>query len=186
MDIGMVVQSTHPMDQEGAAILRQNGDISGSPHSPSIGLQLYHITQQSRHMFLFSQLSKSSNITLRYNMVDWYSATPNVVHFRSRGPRPSFRSSRAHRSLTALHKETYEAIISNKQFQKGCRLASLGIAKIKERVKRKQVQRIYWVDTTHQQADILMKRGVVSEPIVRTLNNGSFQTRDRDWIEICL
>ena len=31
-------------------------------------------------MFLFSQLSQSPNITLRYNVVDWYSATLNVVH----------------------------------------------------------------------------------------------------------
>ena len=31
-------------------------------------------------MFLSSQLSQSPNITLRYNMVDWHSATDIVVH----------------------------------------------------------------------------------------------------------
>ena len=71
-------------------------------------------------------------------------------------------------------KDTYEAIISNKQFPKGSCLASLEIAKIKEMVEKKQIQRVNWVDTSHQLADILTKRGVVSEPIIKTLNNGSF------------
>ena len=31
-------------------------------------------------MFLFSQPSQSPHIILRYNVVDWYSATVNVVH----------------------------------------------------------------------------------------------------------
>ena len=71
-------------------------------------------------------------------------------------------------------KDTYEAIISNKQFLKGSRLASLEIAKIKEMVKKKQIQRVNWVDTSHQLADILTKRGVMSKPIIKTLNSGSF------------
>ena len=71
-------------------------------------------------------------------------------------------------------KDTYEAIISNKQFLKGSRLALLEIAKIKEMVEKKQIQRVNWVDTSHQLADILTKRGVVSEPIVKSLNSGSF------------
>ena len=31
-------------------------------------------------MFLLSQPSQSPHIILRYNVVDWYSATVNVVH----------------------------------------------------------------------------------------------------------
>ena len=39
-------------------------------------------------MFLFFQLSQSPNITLRYNVVDWYSATVYVVHLdqEAQGP----------------------------------------------------------------------------------------------------
>ena len=52
-------------------------------------------------------------------------------------------------------KDTYEAIISNKQFPKGSRLASLEITKIKEMVEKKQIQRVNWVDTSHQLAEYL-------------------------------
>ena len=46
-------------------------------------------------------------------------------------------------------KDTYEAIISNKKFPKGSRLASLEVAKIKEMLEMKQIQQISWVDTSH-------------------------------------
>ena len=39
-------------------------------------------------------------------------------------------------------KDTYEAIISNKKFTKGSRLASLEVAKIKEMLEMKQIKRI--------------------------------------------
>ena len=81
MNIRVVAQSTHPEVQDGASILRVDwGPLSRSPHSPPRSLQLYHITQLSRHMFPLSQPSQSPHIILRYNVVDWYSATVNVVH----------------------------------------------------------------------------------------------------------
>ena len=53
---------------------------------------------------------------------------------------------------------------------------------------KEKVQRINWLDTNLQLEDILTKRGIVLEPIVKTLNNGSFlqmeETQDRDWIKI--
>ena len=71
-------------------------------------------------------------------------------------------------------KDTYEAIVSNKKFPKGSRLASLEVAKIKEMIERNQVYRVTWLDTSHQLADILTKRGVAAEPLVRTMNDGRF------------
>ena len=71
-------------------------------------------------------------------------------------------------------KDTYEAIIANKQFPKGSRLAALEIAKIKEMLETEKVYRISWIDTTQQLADILTKRGVAADPLLRTLNTGSF------------
>ena len=71
-------------------------------------------------------------------------------------------------------KDTYEAIISHKQFPKGSRLASIEVAKIKEMLELKQVYRVSWVDTEHQLADILTKRGVGAEPILKTLVQGRF------------
>ena len=71
-------------------------------------------------------------------------------------------------------KDTYEAIISNKKFPKGSRLASLEVAKIKEMLEMKQIQRISWVDTSHQMADVLTKRGVGVETLVNTINSGRF------------
>ena len=56
-------------------------------------------------------------------------------------------------------KDTYEAIISNKKFPKGSRLASLEVAKIKEMLEMKQIKRISWV-------------GV--ETLVNTINSGRF------------
>ena len=71
-------------------------------------------------------------------------------------------------------RDTYEAIVSNKQFPKGSRLASLEIAKIKEMLEQKKIERINWVDTAHQLVDILTKKGVVPDPLVKTLNSGRF------------
>ena len=69
-------------------------------------------------------------------------------------------------------RDTYEAVVSNKQFPKGSRLASLEIAKIKEMLERESVHRISWIDTTQQLADILTKKGVAADPLVQTLNKG--------------
>ena len=71
-------------------------------------------------------------------------------------------------------RDTYEAIMSNKQFPKGSRLASIEVAKIKEMLEKKQIHQVSWIDTAHQMADILTKRGVGSETLVNTINNGSF------------
>ena len=71
-------------------------------------------------------------------------------------------------------KDTYEAIISNKKFPKGSRLASIEVAKIKEMLEMKQIQRVSWVDTYHQMADVLTKRGVGTEVLVNTINSGRF------------
>ena len=71
-------------------------------------------------------------------------------------------------------KDTYEAIVSNKQFPKGSRLASLEIAKIKEMIEQKTVHKVNWIDTVHQVADVLTKRGVNAQNLVKTLNNGRF------------
>ena len=68
-------------------------------------------------------------------------------------------------------RDTYEAIMSNKQFPKGSRLASIEIAKIKEMLEKKQIHQVSWIDTAHQMADILTKRGVGSETLVNTINN---------------
>ena len=71
-------------------------------------------------------------------------------------------------------KDTYEAIVSNKKFPKGSRLASLEVAKIKEMIERNQIHRVTWIDTSHQLADILTKRGVAAESLVKTMNDGRF------------
>ena len=71
-------------------------------------------------------------------------------------------------------RDTFEAIMSNKQFPKGSRLAVLEIAKIKEMMDQKKVDNISWVDTAHQLADVLTKRGVAVEPLVETINKGRF------------
>ena len=71
-------------------------------------------------------------------------------------------------------KDTYEAIISNKKFPKGSRLASIEVAKIKEMIEEKQIQNVSWVDTSHQMADILTKRGVGTETLIETINSGRF------------
>ena len=71
-------------------------------------------------------------------------------------------------------RDTYEAIISNKKFPKGSRLASIEVAKIKEMIEKKQVQKVSWIDTDHQMADVLTKRGVGTEALVNTINSGRF------------
>ena len=52
-------------------------------------------------------------------------------------------------------RDTYEAVISHKQFPKGSRLASLEVAKLKEMLETGQVDRISWLDSEHQLADVL-------------------------------
>ena len=71
-------------------------------------------------------------------------------------------------------RDTYEAIISNKKFPKGSRLASIEVAKVKEMLEEKRVHQVNWVDTAHQMADVLTKRGVGSETLVKTINEGKF------------
>ena len=71
-------------------------------------------------------------------------------------------------------RDTYEAIMSNKKFPKGSRLASIEVAKIKEMIEKRQVQEVSWIDTDHQMADTLTKRGVGEEVLVNTINNGRF------------
>ena len=64
--------------------------------------------------------------------------------------------------------------MSNKKFPKGSRLASIQIAKIKEMTENKQVSKVSWVDTYHQMADVLTKRGVGAEVLVNTIKDGRF------------
>ena len=71
-------------------------------------------------------------------------------------------------------RDTFEAIMSNKQFPKGSRLAIIEVAKIKEMLDQKKVDRISWVDTAHQLADVLTKKGVDVEPLVETISSGKF------------
>ena len=71
-------------------------------------------------------------------------------------------------------RDTYEAIISKKKFPKGSRLASIEVAKVKEMLEEKRVHQVNWVDTAHQMADVLTKRGVGSETLVKTINEGKF------------
>ena len=71
-------------------------------------------------------------------------------------------------------RDTFEAIMSNKQFPKGSRLAMIEVAKIKEMLDQKKVDGISWVDTAHQLADVLTKKGVDVEPLVETISSGKF------------
>ena len=71
-------------------------------------------------------------------------------------------------------RDTFEAIMSNKKFPKGSRLASIEVAKIKEMIENKQVSKVSWVDTDHQMADVLTKRGVGAEVLVNTIKDGRF------------
>ena len=71
-------------------------------------------------------------------------------------------------------RDTFEAIMSNKKFPKGSRLASIEVAKIKEMIENKQVSKVSWVDTDHQMADVLTKRGVGAEVLVNTIEDGRF------------
>ena len=64
--------------------------------------------------------------------------------------------------------------MSNKKFPKGSRLASIEVAKIKEMIENKQVSKVSWVDTDHQMADVLTKRGVGAEVLVNTIKDGRF------------
>ena len=61
---------------------------------------ILHSSQSSVTLFI---LSHCPSITHRCNAVHWHSTRDIGVHLGQGGPRLPFRSSRAHRSLTALH-----------------------------------------------------------------------------------
>ena len=55
--------------------------------------------------------------------------------------------------------ETVESVYSTKQNTKGGRIL-VEIAKIKEAIERKEIERIKWIPTQSMLADVLTKRGV--------------------------
>ena len=55
--------------------------------------------------------------------------------------------------------DTVESVYSTKQNPKGGRIL-VEIAKIKEAIERKEIERVKWVPTQSMLADVLTKRGV--------------------------
>ena len=72
--------------------------------------------------------------------------------------------------VTTLYQSLYAALYYCKSVSE--RRLRINIGMLKEMILRKEIQKAHWVDTKHQLADVLTKRGASPRKLIEVLQEG--------------